>query len=261
VLSTAILAPEGAPSWVTDSDALWNTVEASEKRKDAQLAREFILAVPPELSESEQFSTALMWAQQDLVASGMVAQVSLHHSKSGKNPHVHILCTMRKLDGGAFSSKKAVEWNDVALLVQQRESWAKAINAALERAGCSERVDHRSLVARGIDREPEPKIGVSACAMKRKGIEADPKRFQEVRFVKLLNDVRPMLKAMRKQGQIFQHGIGKTWWEKSTVFMSRVRQKANTVATSIKGKWQALVGTRQSRDRQRNQGGGPLHPG
>ena len=72
---------------------------------DAQLAREFILAVPPELSADEQFKTAVDWAKKELVTSGMVAEVSLHHTKSGKNPHVHILCTMRKLCGKNIWSK------------------------------------------------------------------------------------------------------------------------------------------------------------
>ena len=51
-------------------------------------------------------------------SKGMVAEVSLHHTKSGKNPHVHILCTMRTLDGDKFSAKKPREWNDKELLVQ-----------------------------------------------------------------------------------------------------------------------------------------------
>src|SRR5450755_1219846 len=44
VIQSMILAPEGAPAWATNSGQLWNTVEAGEKRKDAQLAREFVLA-------------------------------------------------------------------------------------------------------------------------------------------------------------------------------------------------------------------------
>ncbi len=121
VVRSTILAPEGAPQWVSDPGQLWNRVEAGERRVDAQLAREFILAVPPELSDQAQFQTAVDWAQKELVYSGMITELSLHHTKSGKNPHVHILCTMRKLDGEQFSPKKSTEWNDVKLLVKQRE--------------------------------------------------------------------------------------------------------------------------------------------
>ena len=231
--------------WATDSNTLWNTVEAGEKRVDAQLAREFILAVPPELPADAQFQTAVGWAQTHLVDSGMVAEVSLHHTRTGKNPHVHILCTMRKLDGDKFSTKKATEWNDVGLLVKQRESWAEAVNAALEKAGRSERVDHRSLKDRGIDCEPEPKIGVAATAMKRRGVENDPQRFQLVRRVKLLNEVRPMMKSIKGLGEVKQDGMGVTWWEKSIVFMSRIREQATQ---AVKDTWRKLLDARRDRN-------------
>lgn len=246
VLNSQILAPAGAPEWALQPERLWNTVEHGEKRKDAQLAREFVLAVPVELPAEAQFQTAVDWAQKELVASGMVAEVSLHHSKDGKNPHVHILCTMRKLEGDHFSTKKATEWNDVNLLTQQRKSWADAVNAALEKAGRSERVDHRSLKERGIDRAPQPKIGVEATAMKRRGVVADPERFQLVRWVKLMNEMRPMMKAVRAQGDVSQKGMGGTWWEKSLTFMSRIRERTGDL---VKGKWRKLVDSRQNKER------------
>jgi ATP-dependent exoDNAse (exonuclease V) alpha subunit len=245
VLHSTIVAPEGAPQWVFDSASLWNTVERGEKRIDAQLAREFILAVPKELPADVQFQTALDWAQKELVNSGMVAELSLHHTKTGKNPHVHILCTMRKLDGDTFSSKKPREWNDVGLLVKQRETWADAVNAALEKAGREERVDHRSLKARKIDRAPEPKIGPVDMALKRRGIEDDTERFRLVRQVKLLNEVRPMVRAMQAHGEIKQHGNGANWWERSIVFMTRVRNEARDM---VKGAWKRFVESTKTKD-------------
>lgn len=252
IVDSTILAPEGAPAWATDSNALWNAVEAGEKRVDAQLAREFILAVPPELSATAQFQTAVDWAKSNLVSSGMTAEVSLHHSRTGKNPHVHLLCTMRRFDGDKFSAKKATEWNDVGLLVEQRKSWADAVNTALENAGRSERVDHRSLKDQGLDKIPQPKIGPEAMALKRRGIEADPHRFQLVRRVKLLNEIRPMMNAIKAHGEITQKGMGATWWEKSIVFMSRIRGKTTHV---VKDTWRKFVESRRDRD-----GGKGLEP-
>ena len=91
---------------------------------------------------------------------------------------------MRTLDGDKFSAKKPREWNDKELLVHWRESWARAENDALEKAGRPERVDHRSLKDRGIDRIPEPKIGKEAMGMKQRGVVEDPERFKLVRWVK-----------------------------------------------------------------------------
>jgi ATP-dependent exoDNAse (exonuclease V) alpha subunit len=244
VLDTKVLAPAGAPEWALNPEQLWNTVEKGEKRKDAQLAREFILALPKELTADAQFRLATEWAEKELVRCGMVVEVSLHHDKRDKNPHAHLLCTMRKLDADRFSSKKATEWNDKGLLLKQRESWADSVNKALEEAGRPERVDHRSLKDRGIDREPEPKIGVAATAMKRRGVEVDPIRVQLVRWVKSLNEVRPMVKALRAKGEIAQKGVGGTWWEKSVTFMGRARQKAKEL---VKGAWRKLVEPARSR--------------
>ena len=48
------------------------------------------MAVPKELSAEAQFQTALDWAKKELVASGMITEISLHHSKTGKNPHEYM---------------------------------------------------------------------------------------------------------------------------------------------------------------------------
>jgi ATP-dependent exoDNAse (exonuclease V) alpha subunit len=244
VIQTDILAPEGAPAWVHDSGQLWNAVEAGEKRADAQLAREFVLALPKELSADEQFQTAVDWARRELVKSGMVAEISLHHDKAGRNPHVHILCTMRKLDGEKFSAKKAREWNDVSVLAKQRESWAAAVNAALEKAGRSERVDHRSLKDQGIDRLPEPKVGVAATAMKRKGVLEDSERFKLVRKIKLINDAMPFIRAIQKHGEVQHYGMAAKWWDKTAFVLSRVREQASR---AVKKTWQKMFQSRKDK--------------
>ncbi len=238
VLATTILTPEGAPSWTADSGVLWNTVEAGEKRVDAQLAREFILSLPNELPSDEQFDLAVDWSRETLVKSGMVVQVSLHHSKDGKNPHAHVLCTMRRLDGDRFAAKKATDWNDKTLLLSQRESWAHAVNEALEKAGSDARVDHRSLKKQGIDRIPEPKIGIAATAMQKRGAVADPKRFQDLRFVKLLNDIMPNIRAVQRSGQPAQDSGRSSWWEKSVGFFTRAKEAARERAMDT---WRTLV--------------------
>lgn len=240
VLATTILAPEGAPDWVHDPAQLWNKVEAGEKRVDAQLAREIVLSVPKELSSKQQFELAEEWAQRELVASGMVVELSLHHTRNNRNPHCHLLCSLRRLDGDKFAAKKAVEWNDVKLLLHQRESWAEAVNAALEKAGHSARVDHRSFKDRGIDQVAQPKLGPTATAMKRRG--EDSERFQEFREVKLLNELKPMLKAIQKTGEVGQKGMGSTWWEKSVVFMKRVKEQTHSL---VQKTWQSVVQSRR----------------
>ena len=238
VVDTTILSPNDTLAWTRNSAELWNRVEASEKRVDAQLAREFILAVPRELTSQEQFDAAIGWAQRELVAPGMVVEVSLHQPRDGKNPHIHILCTMRKLEGEGFSPLKAREWNSKAQLHRWRETWCDAENAALEKAGRPERVDHRSLKDQGIDRIPQPKLGQEAVAMKRQGIEADPVRFQLVRDVKMANEVRPLMKAILADGEVSQIDAPVGFWEKSFHWISDIGHRAKEAISNI---WSKLL--------------------
>jgi ATP-dependent exoDNAse (exonuclease V) alpha subunit len=242
VVQSVILRPDNSPEWTASTATLWNTVEQAERRKDAQLAREFILALPKELSRKEQFQLAVEWTQTELVSKGMVAEVSLHDNGKG-NPHVHILTTLRKIEGERFSAKKPREWNDKTVLLDQRESWCQAVNAALEKAGRPERVDHRSLADQGLDRLPEPKIGKEAMGMKKRGVVEDPWRVQLVRFVKTLNFTRPWLKAIEKAGEVFQRGLGATWWERS---LNAVSEGAKEFAReTVIDAWTKLLQSRQ----------------
>ena len=46
IYGSEILLPEGAPERLGDRVTLWNEVERVEKRKDAQLSREVMVALP-----------------------------------------------------------------------------------------------------------------------------------------------------------------------------------------------------------------------
>ena len=123
-----------------------------------------------------------------------------------------------------------------------RESWEKHVNAALEKAGRPERVDRRSLKAQGIDKIPEPKIGVAATAMKRRGIEADPKRFQDVRAVKLLNEALPMFRNIQKQARKLNHTGHVLWLERSKNFLSSLHK--SRMFQNFHDKWPWLAKSR-----------------
>jgi ATP-dependent exoDNAse (exonuclease V) alpha subunit len=238
VVESVILRPENSPEWTAKTTTLWNEVERSERRKDSQLAREFILAVPKELTAKEQMECAVGWAQKELVGKGMVAEVSLHNPKGGKNPHVHILCTMRTVEGDKFSAKKPREWNEKPQLHDWRETWCKAENAALEKAGSPARVDHRSLKDRGIDRIPEPKIGKEAMGLKKRGVVPDPERCKLVRWIRSLNAVMPWARSIEKTGEVHQHGMGRTWWERSLVMVS---EASETVRDTVRDTWEKFI--------------------
>lgn len=172
-----IIAPANAPEWATDRSALWNEVEAVEKRKDAQLCREVEVAIPRELTVEQQRQLVLDFAREQFVARGMVADVAFHH-QDGENPHAHILLTTRTIGPDGFG-QKAREWNDKQLLEQWRSQWAEHANRALERAGHAERIDHRSLADQGIDRQPTQHLGPTATAIERRTGEPSRRRLDQ----------------------------------------------------------------------------------
>ena len=54
IYGSEILMPENAPERLGDRVTLWNEVERVEKRKDAQLSREVMVALPAELTHEQK---------------------------------------------------------------------------------------------------------------------------------------------------------------------------------------------------------------
>ena len=146
---TEILAPDDAPSWTRDRGRLWNTVEASETRKNSQVAREVVVALPKELAAAEQRRLVRGFVGDQCVSRGMVADVAYHDIDSG-NPHAHVLLTTRRIGPDGFAGK-ARSWNDRGLVEDWRREWAAHANHALARNNELERIDHRSLVSQRQD--------------------------------------------------------------------------------------------------------------
>jgi Ti-type conjugative transfer relaxase TraA len=153
-----ILAPEDAPAWVFDRSTLWNTVEESEKRKDAQVAREIEVGLPIELKDKEQVALLRDFVNREFVAKGMVADLGLHRDNPG-NPHAHILLTTRDLTPEGFGPKNR-SWNATQQLLNWRRGWADVTNQHLIEAGLGVRIDHRSYREQNLGLTPGVKIGV-----------------------------------------------------------------------------------------------------
>lgn len=173
VTHSEILAPEKTPEWMYDRQQLWNAVEKAEKRKDAQLAREILFSLPHELSADERRELIRDFIRGEFVDRGMIADLNIHlPDKDGdnRNHHAHVMLTMRELAGEGFASKKNRDWNKSELLENWRERWAEHQNERFAQLGYDLKVDHRSLEAQGIDREPEPKLGPHNSQKERDGL-------------------------------------------------------------------------------------------
>ena len=282
---TEILAPDHAPDWVRDRSELWNRVEESETRKNSQVAREVRVALPDELTHAQRVALVRDYAQTQFVDRGMVADIALHapgREGDERNHHAHILLTTREIDAEGFTTKNR-DWNKVEVLEGWREAWARDSNAALERAGIEDRVDHRTLVAQrdealelasaarergdegaelhetvramSLDRPPLPQLSLGAWQLKERGIE--------VAAVRVWHEVKDRAAEVR---QVVQELTGQVrdWLDRAAErVMDRLgsgqselalaggrdgREEEPDLATRLRDAWEARQGRQDVQD-------------
>lgn len=139
-----ILAPPEAPGWLTESsEALWNEVERTERQKNGQTARYFDVALPVELDDKQKKDLLIRYCQENFVNEGMIADIAFHDLNS-KNPHAHVMLTMKNVGPEGFLTKNR-EWNDKKCLEAWRQNWEVITNDALKKYGHKSRIDCRTL--------------------------------------------------------------------------------------------------------------------
>ena len=249
VVHSEIMLSEGAPERLNDRTVLWNEVEAGEKRKDAQLAREVEFSIPRELDQKEGIRLAREFVEKQFVKRGMVADLNVHWDmgKDGQpKPHAHVMLSMREVGPEGFG-QKVREWNSTALLQEWREAWADHVNERLAELDIDARIDHRTLEAQGIDLEPQHKIGPAASRMPEQGLEAerveDHARIARENGEKIIARPEIVLDAITRQQATFtrrdlaqfafRHSDGKDQFDQ---VMSAVRASPELVALGKDGR-------------------------
>jgi ATP-dependent exoDNAse (exonuclease V) alpha subunit len=191
VMHKEILLPsEGGgaeAAWARDRAVLWNRAEHAENRRNSRVAREYEVALPAELDPSQRLALTRSFAQDLADRHGVAVDMAIHAPRplgDARNYHAHLLATTREVTAEGLAAKTGldlsgtersrrglppaiVEFNVI------RELWADLTNGALRAAGLSERIDHRSLAAQGIDREPTPRIPYAAIQAERHGLRSE----------------------------------------------------------------------------------------
>lgn len=247
VAHSEIMAPPGSAPWLTDRETLWNTVEAMEVRKDAQLAREFNMALPHELNQDDRLDLVRTFLDTHFVRRGMVADFALHdplpeHGQSEKNFHAHVMLTLRRATAKGLDPVKTREWNSKELLNVWRSEWAIACNLALERAGKRTRIDHRTLAAQRkealarhdkarameLSRPPEIHVGPKARQIVRGG-RIPVSRVREVNAYRQREGAVAPAQRRQRNYPSFDHGSRLSWLEQ-IVAGNNVQLKRDLVA-------------------------------
>ncbi len=152
-----MLLPESANDRLANSATLWNAAEVAERRKDAQVAREIVLALPADrvLSTEDRVELARSFAAKHFVSKGLAVQLDVHapHKERGEgegawsegtggdhtNWHAHLLITTRRIEGDQLAAKKArdldpeVRKAGTRSVVTDAEAWGETWRAHQDR--------------------------------------------------------------------------------------------------------------------------------
>jgi Ti-type conjugative transfer relaxase TraA len=152
-----ILLPENVHKKFRNSSALWNEAEQCEKRKDSQVAKEFVLALPDDaqVTLEDRIELTRRFVQEHFVEKGLGIQIDIHEpDKEEKNWHAHVLVTTRRFseDGLSFEKTKARDLDPTikkGFVVEADvwgEHWRDLQNTYFEEKGYDLRVDPIGIV-------------------------------------------------------------------------------------------------------------------
>jgi ATP-dependent exoDNAse (exonuclease V) alpha subunit len=185
VLPSTLVAAD--MSWLHDRSVLWNAAEHAEPRKNARVAREYLVALPHEMTPAQRLKLVQGFSQELADLHGFAVDIAIHAPRPYNDPrnyHAHLLTTTREVLPTGLGAKTDLDISDserrrrglgssLKELLAVRERWATLTNEALRQTNVRARVDHRSLQAQGIDREPIPQIPMAARRTEEQGQRSD----------------------------------------------------------------------------------------
>jgi hypothetical protein len=205
VIDSGIIAPDHTPPSLRDRASLWNAAESAENRKNSRIAREAVIALPHELTDEQRKNLTESFALYLVARYGVAVDYAIHRpDKKGdqRNHHAHIMFTTRIMTAAGLGAKtralddKHQGGEEIEAI---RQEWERLCNAALAAANIAQRVDRRSLAARGVHRIPEPKQGKQGTARtrRRKPSKAAAERIAVKAYNAAVERLKPS--ARRKQ--------------------------------------------------------------
>ena len=206
VMSADIIFPTALAAANADIDRsdLWNKAEAAEKRKDARVAREWLVNLPYELNEQERKELAHSFAQTLADRYGTIADCAIHQptqkeidrGADPRNFHAHIMFTTRTaaLDDNneiILTDKASIELSDNKRrslgmarvsheITDVRQIWEHIANEKLAEHD-HKLIDSRSYAAQGIDIEPQLKMGSVATKLERDKYERELRKAEQAK--------------------------------------------------------------------------------
>lgn len=175
------VAATGIAGWRGTRGDLWAAAEQAERRRDATVAREVVIAIPHELPPERAAVLLRDWAAWIAQRHGCAADWSLHlpgREGDRRNLHGHILLTTRRSDGTRLTEKTR-ELDDRKTggrhLRAWRAEWARRARAALAEIGITADLDPRPYAQQAREKRVPPMLGSehlgpARAALARRGV-------------------------------------------------------------------------------------------
>ena len=83
-------------NWARERSALWNAVEQAGQRRNARLAREVLVTLPPELAQAKRTELARRCSRELADRYGNAVDLAVHEPRAGsdeRHHHAHLLMT------------------------------------------------------------------------------------------------------------------------------------------------------------------------
>lgn len=144
----------GLVGWKGDAESLANAMEKAERRKDAKVGRDVIVALPADATPEQRRKLAEGFARWLFERHRTPAFVAIHEPGGAgdeRNWHAHVLLATRATNDGESLGAKVRELDVAATSGEHIEAWRS-------RWGELVQMDMRSHARRATGVEPEPKV-------------------------------------------------------------------------------------------------------
>lgn len=159
------------------AEELWRSADAAELKLDGSFkkvsrsAREFEFSLMQELTPKQNKAAAREFARIFSEKYGVACNIAFHQLEN-KNPHCHMMFTVRKIEADGTLSDKIREIDNINMMLQARKKWAEIANKHLMFAGYDITISEKSYNDQGIQHEPTKHINNKKLKRaERKGIE------------------------------------------------------------------------------------------
>ncbi len=256
------------PKWAKATPKKYWEAADTYERANGRLCVHVEFALPAELSQEQQVELAKEFCKKLAHTSHgqkLPYSMAIHKGQSNgeNNPHCHLIINERINDGierqpgdwfrrsnskypASGGAQKTEELRPKFWLHDTRKLWAEMANQALEKNGHKTTIDHRTLAAQGVEREPQYHLGPAAAAMERKNKAAGkPVTDRGLEYQKQLEivELEKEISSLERQKEKDDIASGEMKSAKDD-FHSRYEQwKANKVSIPVEQKERADVST------------------